>query len=221
MGKVHVVQLGDHLPKLAAAAGFADVAGIWDHPRNAELKALRGDCCILYPGDQIFLPDKQSKSVMVPTGKTETVVVSQPKIRLSMVIQDAARQPLANVPCELRTETDSFPLVLDERGQFDQEIPVDAESCHLVIRDAEVHLLVGHLPPIDLPIGRRARLNNLGYEAGALDDACADGAGESADPDADRAWRSAVEEFQCDQGIPVTGVFDAATQAKLLEAHGC
>jgi len=52
-------------------------------------------------------------------------------------------------------------------------------------------------------------LNNLGYEAGDV------GA-----PDPER-FRSAVEEFQCDQDMDVTGDCDDATQSQLRSAHGC
>ena len=31
----------------------------------------------------------------------------------------------------------------------------------------------------------------------------------------------AVEEFQADNDLPLTGTFDPTTQAKLLEVHGC
>jgi peptidoglycan hydrolase-like protein with peptidoglycan-binding domain len=35
------------------------------------------------------------------------------------------------------------------------------------------------------------------------------------------AFRSAVEEFQCDHGLTVDGDCGAQTQAKLLSVHGC
>jgi hypothetical protein len=33
--------------------------------------------------------------------------------------------------------------------------------------------------------------------------------------------RSAIEEFQCDFGLPVTGTMDAVTQQRLMQIHGC
>jgi hypothetical protein len=213
LGKVHVVEPGDHLPKIAAAEGFGNVDAIWDHPRNAELKATRKDVCILNPGDEIFIPDKEPKTVSVSTGEAYRFVILRPKIRLSLVIKDIANQPLANVPCELRTESASFRLVLDGNGKLDQEIPLDSESCQLILEDREIRLRVGHLVPIELPDGMRARLNNLGYEAGSPEER-----DETFD---DPALRSAIEEFQCDNGLKVTGIYDAATQAKLLKVHGC
>jgi hypothetical protein len=35
------------------------------------------------------------------------------------------------------------------------------------------------------------------------------------------ALKSAIEEFQCDQKLPVTGKMDAATQDRLKKEHGC
>ena len=92
MGKVHVVKPGDHLPKLGADEGFANIGVIWDHPRNAELKAVRKDVCILNPGDEIFVPDKKPKTVTVATGKAHKLIVSQPKLRLVIAVKDAVRQ---------------------------------------------------------------------------------------------------------------------------------
>ena len=68
---------------------------------------------------------------------------------------------------------------------------------------------VGYLDPVDTDTGKTARLANLGYYRGSLVDL---------DP---YEMNSAIEEFQCDQGINVDGDCGPATQAKLLAAHGC
>jgi peptidoglycan hydrolase-like protein with peptidoglycan-binding domain len=99
--------------------------------------------------------------------------------------------------------------------QIEQQIPKRAENGALTIEDdrspfgVEVPIKVGHLDPVDEVSGQRARLNNLGYNAG-----------ERAAP-AELQFRSAVEEFQCDYDLTVDGVCGPQTQAKLLEVHGC
>ena len=101
-------------------------------------------------------------------------------------------------------------------GVIDVEIPPSAKNAFLVINSdqspfqgAAIPVKIGYLDPIDLLSGQKARLNNLGYFAG--------------DPDlaADDDFRSAVEEFQCDQGLTVDGQCGAKTQAKLKQIHGC
>jgi peptidoglycan hydrolase-like protein with peptidoglycan-binding domain len=52
------------------------------------------------------------------------------------------------------------------------------------------------------------RLNNLGYRAGDTTDAN------------DSAFKSAVEEFQCDYALAVDGICGPNTQGKLKDVHG-
>jgi hypothetical protein len=72
-------------------------------------------------------------------------------------------------------------------------------------------ILIGHLDPVSEASGQKARLNNLGYFAGAMDE------------DDDARFRSAVEEFQCEHmgKGSVDGVCGPKTQAKLEDVHGC
>jgi hypothetical protein len=84
---------------------------------------------------------------------------------------------------------------------------------------AEEGVKIGYLDPVEEVSGQVARLANLGYYVGALDQ-----------PEPDQL-RSAIEEFQCDHfpeprrsdGVPVAvnGICDPKTQAKLQEVHGC
>jgi hypothetical protein len=70
--------------------------------------------------------------------------------------------------------------------------------------------LIGHLNPIDVESGERARLNNMGYFAGY-----------SSNVD-EKQLKWAVEEFQCENEVkPVDGVYDGRTQAKLQKTYGC
>ena len=97
-------------------------------------------------------------------------------------------------------------------------IPALAEKASLTVKDPEgiaaertLTLLIDHLDPVSTPSGQKARLNNLGYFAGAMDE------------DDDVRFRSAVEEFQCERmgKAAVDGVCGPKTQAKLEEVHGC
>jgi peptidoglycan hydrolase-like protein with peptidoglycan-binding domain len=68
-----------------------------------------------------------------------------------------------------------------------------------------MQLKIGHLDPVDDGSGQRARWNNLGYEAGIPDE----------------ELPNVLEEFQFDHGLTPTGIFDSATQAKLVQVRGC
>ena len=66
---------------------------------------------------------------------------------------------------------------------------------------------IGHLDPVDELSGQIGHLNNLGYFAGRLDGSDT------------HAFESAVEEFQCDNGLTVDGVCGPNTQSKLKQVH--
>jgi hypothetical protein len=243
MAKTHVAQPGDHIPKIAARNGFQEVSAIWDHPQNASLKATRQPC-ELAPGDHVFLPDQKDLEFKLSTGKKHTIVVKRPKIRLRVAFKDASGRPVTRTPRTLECGKASFPFTLDGDGKLDQEIPIETEDARAIFEDGDVAFQVGHLQPIDLRAGQLDRLNNLGYDVGigveeaeertgpsaggtdpGADGAAVGGDGEDQGADeeakeAERLFQSALEEFQCDNGLEVTGKLDGATRAKLLEVHG-
>jgi hypothetical protein len=69
-------------------------------------------------------------------------------------------------------------------------------------------VVIAPLEPVDHPRGQRARLDNLGY-VWIFDD-----------EEAEVPSIYAIEEFQCDHGLPVDGACGPTTQAKLVEVHG-
>lgn len=209
MATTHIVKQGEHLSRLAEHYGFADYRTIWEHPNNQALRELRENPHVLFPGDQIFIPSKEGKKEERHTGALHRFVVRRAKLMLRVVVRDEDDRPIANAPCELRLDGKSFKLTTNGEGQIEQEIPRTAEGGKLIIRAMEFPLKVGHLDPVDEPSGYRARLNNLGYNAGNSDD-----------PEHPQL-RSAIEEFQCDYKLGVDGVCGPQTQAKLKQVHGC
>jgi N-acetylmuramoyl-L-alanine amidase len=137
-------------------------------------------------------------------------------------------------------------LTTDGAGKIVAAISKTCLVGGLVVGGLEYELKIGGLDPLDTDTGLAQRLTNLGYfvppfedgvvqDAGAdapatsdADDAAADDAAD-ADGETEAApppptsddLRSAIEEFQCDQGLKVNGKKDdAAMLAKLEELHG-
>ena len=207
----HTVQQGDHLSGIAEQFGFQNIDTIWSHPNNADLKKQRKDPHILFPGDSVFIPDKTDKSAPAPTTKLSEFKIAIKLLRLNLKLQDVNLDPIANKPVNIDIEGRIVPPPsTDGDGKTSSIIPKSAKNGVLELGDLLFPIKIGHLDPIDKQSGQIARLNNLGYEAG-----------DTAKVDTD-AFESAVEEFQCDNGIkPITGVCDDATQAKLKDVHGC
>ena len=245
---IRSIKAGETLPQVAAEEGFGDLDKIWNHPNNADLKKRR-DPCVLAPGDQLFVPDRELVKLDLATMKRHKVVVKRPKLSLIVVLQNSSGAPLAGVSGTLTCDGTPFPVSADGDGRVTQDIPIDTEFAELALdapaaaQDAgadgeqagdldnagaeedndaaKIGMLVGHLGPLDTAAGWRARLANLGYPVEIPSgDAGAAPAQEAEDEEEDPSLRLAIEEFQCEHDLPVNGERDAATEAKLLEIHG-
>lgn len=204
----HVVQKGEYLSKIAAGYGYSDWKAIWNAPENGALREKRKSPNVLYEGDVIIVPDQVPGAVTVQTGRSHRFVLRRGELYLRLQLADVDGTPLQNLPCMLEVEGERFSLTTDGDGKIEQRISSTAEHGRLVYGDREVELRIGHLDPVEEVSGAQARLNNLGYDAGTP---------ETAD---DPQFRSAVEEFQCEHKVPVTGLLDTATMAKLRTVHG-
>ena len=216
MAEYHTVEQGEHLSAIAENYGFYSVGTIWDHPNNASLKDQRKNPGVLLPGDQVFIPDKVSKKVDLSTGTSTTFRVKRDKLLIRFVVEDLFGVPLRNGKCEVHVEgrIDSKPT--DDDGVIEISIKPGTQEASLVVTEkgsqlegTELPIKIGHLDPVEERTGQIARLDNLGYFAGPLDDID------------ERQFTSAIEEFQSENGLTVTGICGDETQAKLKEVHGC
>jgi hypothetical protein len=216
MASHYTVKQGDYLPKIAEENGFYDYLTIWDHAQNKQLKDKRKNPNVLAPGDELFIPDKTVKTEAGATGQRHRFKVKTGKLVLRLIVEDLYGKPVANAKCELRVDGAVFQVVSAGDGKIEQEIPVTAQDAELIVTDGETSLKnvklkieIGHLDPVEELSGQKSRLSNLGYYLGSLD------------KDDALQFKSAVEEFQCDQGLTVDGDCGPKTQAKLKEIHGC
>lgn len=205
----HTAVQGEFVSSIAEKYGFYDYRTIWDHPANAELKKKRPDPNVLFPEDEIFIPEKQQKTESRPTGGVHQFLVPFSPVMLRIALRDFDDRPIVNTKCELEIAGEVTQHTSDPDGIIEREIPPVSAAGTLRVPDLdfELDVKVGHLDPPDETSGWTARLINLGY----LD--------ASVKPDEDDVG-SAIQEFQCDHKLPVTGAVDPATRAKLLELHG-
>lgn len=218
MPKTHTVKQGEYLSGIAEQYGFTDNAKIWDDPANADLKSKRKNPNVLFPGDQLTIPDKESKEISGSTGQRHRFQVRLPGLKLRIVLEDMYEKPIANAQCHLRVESEEIELTTDSTGKIERTIRASAAAGQLTLEDKktedlEIPVKIGFLDPVDEVSGQCARLNNLGYNAGPLPDNTA--------KENKLQLQSAVEEFQCDHGLSVDGICGPNTQAKLLKVHGC
>ena len=220
MATYHTVEQGEHLSGIAQKYGFSSYKTIWDHPENAELKRKRKNPNVLFPRDELFIPDRGEKEYSRPTEQRHRFQLETQKLKLKLVLEDIYKKPIANAKCELHVENESCKLTTNGQGRIEQDIKPEAERALLIIKDPQtafneiaIPIKIGHLDPVEEVSGQKARLNNLGYFAGPFE--------EKTQEDNEVLFRSAIEEFQCDHSLVVDGKCGPNTQAKLKEVHGC
>jgi N-acetylmuramoyl-L-alanine amidase len=216
----HTVVQGEHLSGIAKEYGFASYKTIWDHGQNAELKKKRRNPNVIFPGDELFIPDKGEKEESRNTEQRHRFELKTEKLKLRLVLEDLYEKPIANAKCALHIENESKELTTDGQGKIERDIKPTDKRAFLTIKDPQtpineilIPIKIGDLDPEKKESGQKARLNNLGYFAGPLE-------GKS-DEENKAMFLSAVEEFQCDHGLVVDGKCGPNTQAKLKQVHGC
>jgi Putative peptidoglycan binding domain len=206
MGMI-TVNLGDSVPSIAKQNGFFWET-LWNHGQNAALKSKRKDPNILFPGDQVFVPDRALKEENRPTNARHKFKLKgeQVKFKLQLLMLG---EPRKNEPYTLQLDGKVFQGTTDGDGKIELKVPADAQSGTLILRGGKEKypVNVGHLNPIDEISGVQQRLNNLGFQAGAED-------GQQTD-----TLKAALIAFQTKYKLNPTGDIDGATKAKLLECH--
>ena len=218
MGTNYTVTQGDCLSSIAEKWGFPDYRSIYLDPANADFRARRPNPNIIFPGDNLFIPDLEIKDLPCATDQRHRFVLSQPKVLLRLCLQDDLHQPYGNKRYELKVGSKAYEGSTDGDGMLEQRIPADATEGEITIFPVEEDpsdpgysfpLNLGHLDPIDESSGIDGRLANLGFAPADEDDA--GGSGE--------ARVAALEAFQARFGLEVTGEPDDATRQKLRQLH--
>lgn len=210
MPTVHIVKQGDCISSIAYENGYGP-ATLWDADENADLREKRGDPNVLLPGDKVVLPDKEMVTTTHATGKRYTFVRRgvPEKLRLQFLLDD---EPRAGEPyvLEINGAVVASDKSTDGDGRIEHSIPPNARSGRVLFRDGtEVYeLSLGHLDPIDQARGVKARLKNLGFYFGSVDDTL------------DEATEFAISAFQESRGLEPLGDLDDETRDALKKAYG-
>jgi N-acetylmuramoyl-L-alanine amidase len=210
------VKQGECLSSLAKKYGFADYMTIYDHPNNAELKAKRQNPNVVFPDDEIYIPDFELREVDAATERKHRFQLIGNKTVFRIVVKDGDGEPFASVRYELKIEKETYEGTTDQNGKLEQKIPADARKGALILFSDEederkvigmFSLDLGHLDPVEEITGVQSRLNNLGYGCGRVDGVAGRKTGE------------ALRAFQAENGLPVTGEADRSTREKLRLLH--
>jgi len=216
----HKVKQGEQFASIANKYGFKDWHTIYEHADNRELREKRPNPNVLHPGDIVTIPDKELKSF---DGSTETRHRFRQlggHLLLRLVVRRYGH-PIVDKRYELRIGESVSPAVYegrtDSEGLVKQTIRTDATRGELIVWNDDEDppkkifsriLNIGHLDPVEDITGVQARLRNLGYYHGAVDN------------DNGPETQAAVMAFQEKQGLEINGVIGDETRQKLLDEHG-
>jgi len=208
---LHSVRQGESILSLSRQYGVpADK--ILNHANNRQLKQSQRDRGILYPGDQLVIPEIELKEELCATDRRHRFCCSNRNVFLRVRFMKK-NEPRAGEPFLLRAGTREIRGHLDNDGWLVARIPADAEEATVLLgegaRQEKFELRVGHLDPISESRGVQQRLNNLGFLCGEENDEINDATAE------------AIRMFQAKHGLTQTAEFDDATRTRLREVYGC
>ena len=220
MGMIHTVRQGECLSSIAHHYGLASWEVIYDDPHNADFRARRPDPNLIYPGDQVYIPDTEPRVEDVPTDAQHVFVTSASPTYLNLRIKDQDDQPVTAAHYELDLDVITITGTTDDDGWIRSKIPPWAGTGVLKVTpnpdDPDLTIAweigLGYLDPIDTVCGIKERLTNLGYWCG--DYSC----GEFNDVE-DDDYVAAVIEFQTDYNLKPDGIVGPKTKAALLREH--
>lgn len=213
MIRYRVVQ-GDCASSIANQFGFRDFRTLWDAPDNAELRSLRPDPNVLFPGDVVVVPDHELRVEEAETGRRHTFVArgKSPVLRLRIETD----QPL---DYELVVERgEPFRGTTDGSAPIVHPISASARSATLTLwpssmsdktpdKGMRIPVAIGALDPIDEIAGVQGRLRNLGFYDGPLDNRLED------------LTREGIRAFERYLGREETGEPTASLRAALVQHH--
>lgn len=210
--RVHIVQQGDCLSSIAAQYGFADWKTIYDDDLNRDFRKMRPDPNVLFPGDKLNIPEIEPKFESGQTEAQHTFQLARRKTRLRLIVRDIAGVPLAGKRYRLVIEGAESDGLLSGDGALDETIPPLAEQGKLLVWAEEGFadtwtLKLGHLDPVEELTGIQARLNNLGYDCGPVDNVNGP------------RTQAAIGAFQKDHGLEADGIPGPKTQAAIQNEH--
>jgi len=215
MAEMHTVVQGECLSSIAYNYGFGDWHIIYDDSHNADFKAKRPNPNLIYPGDELYIPDVKPRDDNCQTDANHRFQLLTQPTYVNLRIQDMADKAISNAKYILSFDKAKLHGKTDGDGWVKHKIFPTTELGTLQVwpnpDDHETSfkwdVKLGHLDPLDTTSGVKARLNNLGYDCGDIDST------------EDDAYDQAVRQFQQDRGLQVDGIVGPQTRNKLKQEH--
>lgn len=201
----YVADQGDSIPSIAKDHGFFWKT-IWNHGNNAALKSKRKNPNVLFPGDEVFIPELETKTETRGTDAHHKFKRKGEPVKIKIKLLKSDGTPRSNEAYVLTVAGKELKGNTDGDGMLKQFIPNDAKEGILKLNNGKecFPVRIGGLDPIDEITGIQQRLSNLGFD-------CQESA------ELDDATQRALSNFQAQNDLEVTGKPDSATKGKLSD----
>jgi hypothetical protein len=199
---------GDHISGIAQGFGFDDFNTVWSDPDNTDLSQQRPDPHVLQPGDTVAIPEVTAQpGANKPTTAKHPFQINRSPLNLRLTILGLDGKPLTNAHVAVAGTS----LTTDGNGLV--QAAIDKSATGSTFDDPqgnEVDLLVGGLNPSEdtSDAGYKARLYNMGF------------LWDTSVADTDDEMIVALQDFQAQYSLTVSGQLDDATKAQLLQSYG-
>lgn len=206
----HIIQQGESIISLSKRHGIP-VDKIWDYPENRPLRERGRTPAILYPGDEVTIPEKESKEIDAATEQRHRFRC-EGRTRWLRVNFRRRGEGRANEPYLAVVDGRDFRGNLDGEGKLEIRVPGDAREAIVFLgqegQQERYTLKIGHVDPLTETRGVQQRLKNLGFSCGDENN------------EVGPRTRAALRSFQEKHGLQATGEIDEATQNRLREIYG-
>jgi hypothetical protein len=212
---IHSVEQGECLASIARRFGFADWRTIYNDPENKTFREKRPNPNVIYPEDQLFIPDRELKWVKGETDRTHCFELKNNRVKIRVFVKDPDDQPYADKKYEVSVGGQLYQGRTNASGLVEAKVPALAKEARLRVwvvdetgyEPLSWDLAIGHLDPQEYVSGAEERLANLGYLC------------DEPNRSAEEALADALRMFQMDYGLQVTGELDGPTRAKLVDEN--
>ncbi|HEV2703634.1 MAG TPA: peptidoglycan-binding domain-containing protein [Steroidobacteraceae bacterium] len=229
MPERHTLKSGECLQSLAYSNGLRDGNAIFEFGDNADLRGKRRGPADVTKGDTVGVPDPRPKNADRATDAVHLFRLATPQAMLRIEVHDDFGEPIGSKPYALHLNDTILQGTTTDAGLIEQPVPFDVPDATLVVyataNKQEGHwcwqVRIADLDPPETAAGSWERLCNLGYWNSLEPPADLDGADAGASDEMSRdPLVLAIRGFQHDEKLKITGRFDDATRAKLVERHG-
>ncbi len=225
VAKVHRVGPAECMTRIAYDFGFRSPDTLYRHDSNLELRTLRPNPDLLWPGDEVQILERDERVDSAETGRRHGYRLVATARWLRVVLHDAHGRPLCDHPYVLRVE--GRPPVngsTQPDGLLEVPIPPWAVSASIETERWVWPVTIAALLPVREVAdagreGAQQRLQNLGFAATPTDTQRERGGAPAREEAPAPAFDPEVWRFQRSAGLTDRGSMDEATIDAAVRLH--